>query len=255
MPLHSALAQSYNAATVRLGMALGLRDVVHTLRRLGVEREVAPYPSMLLGAVALSPLEVAQMYQTIASGGFRAPLRAIRSVTDAQGEPLRRYPLSVTQAFPSGSVYLLTRALQEVMRSGTGRSAHARLRAQLALAGKTGTTDGLRDSWFAGFDGRRLGVVWLGRDDNASAALTGAAGALQVFVDWITALPAYPLSPAAPEDIEWHWTAPGVGRRTDPGCAGAVRVPYVVGFAPDYASCPRARLERGSARETASALR
>src|SRR5439155_3171311 len=81
VPLRTALAQSYNAATARLGTDIGVEKVLATIKRLGIEREMQPYASTLLGAVDLSPLEVAQMYQTIASGGFRTPLRAIREVT------------------------------------------------------------------------------------------------------------------------------------------------------------------------------
>src|SRR6266511_2107613 len=100
VPLRTALAHSYNAATARLGTDIGVEKVLATIKRLGIERPLNPFASTLLGAADLSPLEVAQMYQTIASGGFRTPLRAIREVTTQDGRPLRRYALAVEQAFP-----------------------------------------------------------------------------------------------------------------------------------------------------------
>jgi penicillin-binding protein 1B len=137
--LHRALAQSYNQSTARLGLELGIERVVDTIHRLGVDREVPALPSVALGAVALSPIEVAGMYQTIASGGFSSPLSAIREVMDASGEPLTRYPVAVEQKVRQSAVYLLEYALKEVVSAGTARSASNRLPAGLVVAGKTGT--------------------------------------------------------------------------------------------------------------------
>ena len=156
MPLRTALAQSYNAASARLGTELGVERVLATVKRLGIERALQPYAATLLGAVELSPLEVAQMYQTIASGGFRAPLRAIREVTTQDGRPLKRYPIAVEQAFPPEPMYLLAAAMQGIVREGTAQSLKNWLPPESAVAGKTGTTDEQRDAWFAGFTGDRL---------------------------------------------------------------------------------------------------
>src|SRR5438093_9007148 len=178
VPLRVALAQSYNVATARLGTELGVERVLANVRRLGVAREGQPFASALLGATDLSPLEVAQMYQTIASGGWRAPLRSIREVTTQEGRPLQRYPLAVEQAFAPEPMYLLTAAMQDVVREGTAQGLKNCLPPELAVAGKTGTTDEQRDAWFAGFTGDRLGVVWIGYDDNRAARLTGAGAAV-----------------------------------------------------------------------------
>jgi len=203
VPLIEALARSYNLATVRLGMDLGLDAVRDTLARLGAPRSLAPYPSLLLGALDMSPVEVAGLYQTLASGGFRQPLRAIREVTDADGRPLERYGLTVEEAVDPRAAFLTVHAMREVMRSGTGRRAGARLPRALAPAGKTGTTDELRDSWFAGFAGDRLAVVWVGRDDNTSARLSGASGALRVWTRLFESMRVRPLALRAPEGIVW----------------------------------------------------
>ncbi len=149
--LYQGLANSYNLSTAKLGLDMGVPNVLKTLKRLGVEREWPAYPSMLLGAGALTPIEVAGMYQTLANGGFNTPLRGIRSVLGSDGEPLKRYPFQIQQRFDAGAIYLTQYAMQRVMREGTGRSAYSQLPQNLNLAGKTGTTNDSRDSWFAGF--------------------------------------------------------------------------------------------------------
>ncbi len=232
VPLHQALAKSYNLATVQLGMELGLDQILELLENLGVTRPVTPLPSMLLGAVALSPLEVAQIYQTFAAGGFYSPLRAIREVQAEDGEPLQRYPLTVHQAVPPGPVYLLGRNLQEVVRSGTGRGLSAFVSKELNLAGKTGTTDSLRDSWFAGFSGDKVAVVWVGRDDNSPAGLTGARGALRVWGDMMQRLKPAPLGLLRPDPVETVWIDPDTGLRANERCKTARQYPFIKGSAP-----------------------
>ncbi len=231
VPLHAALAHSYNLATARLGFSVGIRQVLHTLERLGIDRQIPPYPAVFLGAVNLSPIDVAQMYQTLAAGGFRTPIRSILEVTTTDGEPLARYPLAVEQVVSPESAYLLTAALQGVVRSGTGRALAGRLPPGLAPAGKTGTTDELRDSWFAGYTGDYLVVTWLGRDDNKPAGLTGAGGAMQVWADVMIGLESRPLQPIQPPDIQYAWVD-GEGRLSGPGCKNAVQLPFVRGTLP-----------------------
>jgi penicillin-binding protein 1B len=232
VPLRTALAQSYNAAAARLGTGLGVERVLETAKKLGVERPIQPFASSLLGAVDLSPLEVAQMYQTIASGGFRAPLRAIREVTTQEGTPLKRYPLAVEQAFPPEPVHLLTFALQGVVRDGTARSLANWVPPEVGVAGKTGTTDEQRDAWFAGFTGDRVAVVWVGYDDNRPAKLSGAASALPVWGEMMAALDPEPLELPQPDGIEMVSIDPQSGLR-GAGCSGAVDLPFMKGSAPD----------------------
>jgi penicillin-binding protein 1B len=246
--LYEALVKSYNLATVRLGMEVGLDEVTESLRRLGIERPLKPFPSLLLGAAELSPVEVTQMYQTLAGGGFRVPVRAIREVTSARGEPLSRYPLSVQQAFEPGPVFLVVEAMRGVMTEGTGRSSRARLGAGVVTAGKTGTTDGLRDSWFAGFSEDRLAVVWLGHDDNTPAGLSGANGALQVWIDMMKTLVPRSLAAQAPNDVEWAWTDVQRGLTTQANCPGSVRFPYVRGSQPPPGQCGTWRAESRGAK-------
>jgi len=232
VPLRTALAHSYNVATARLGTDIGLDKVLDTVRKLGVEREMRPYASTLLGATEMSPLEVAQMYQTIASGGFRTPLRAIREVTTQDGKPLKRYPLAVEQAFPPEPMYLLTAAMQGVVREGTAQGLKNWLPPETAAAGKTGTTDEQRDAWFAGFTGDRLAVVWVGYDDNRAARLSGAASALPVWGELMAALAPEPLALPRPDGIENVLIDPQSGKRADMSCAGALELPFTSGSAP-----------------------
>jgi penicillin-binding protein 1B len=233
VPLRTALAQSYNAAAARLGTDLGVERVLANVRKLGVERELKPFASALLGAVELSPLEVAQMYQTIASGGFRSPLRAIREVTTQEGRPLQRYPLAVEQAFAPEPMYLITAAMQYVVREGTAQGLKSFLPPETGAAGKTGTTDEQRDAWFAGFTGDRLGVVWVGYDDNRAARLSGSTAALPIWGEMMAALAPEPLALAKPDRIENVWIDPQSGLRGGTSCPGAQEIPFFQGSAPE----------------------
>lgn len=230
--LYQGLVNSYNLSTAKLGLEIGVPEVLKTLGRLGVEQEWPAYPSMLLGAGGLSPMSVASMYQTLANGGFNTPLRGIRNVLTAEGEPLKRYPYQIQQRFDSGAIYLLQNAMQRTMSEGTGRSVYSQLPRSLALAGKTGTSNDSRDSWFAGFSQDVLAVVWLGRDDNGPTPLTGATGALQVWTDFMRQADPLPLDMPVPDNVVLAWVDANSGQGTDPSCPNAVQMPYIRGSQP-----------------------
>lgn len=230
--LYQGLVNSYNLSTAKLGMELGVPTVLKTLERLGVEHQWPAYPSMLLGAGGLSPMAVANMYQTLANGGFNTPLRGIRNVLTAEGEPLKRYPFQIQQRFDSGAIYLLQNAMQRTMFEGTGRSVYSQLPRSLALAGKTGTSNDSRDSWFAGFSQDVLAVVWLGRDDNGPTPLTGATGALQVWTDFMRKADPLPLDMPVPDNVVLAWIDAHSGQGSDPSCPNAVQMPYIRGSQP-----------------------
>jgi len=232
VPLHTALAQSYNVSTARLGIKLGIERILDKLPRFGIDRRPPPFASALLGAFELSPYEIAQLYQTFADGGFRTPLRGIREIVTADGKPLQRYPLNVEQVAEAAPVYLLTAALQGVVREGTGLSLSNWLPADLNVAGKTGTTDDLRDSWFAGYTGDMVAVVWVGRDDNKSTGLTGASGAMTVWGEMMKNNRPEPLQPAVPEDIELVNIDLVSGQRVTEECNTALLMPFYKGTAP-----------------------
>ncbi len=222
--LLQALAASYNQATVALGLATGVEALVETLTAFGVEDAPPAYPSLLLGALELAPFDVASLYNTLANDGFRTPLVAVRSVVDTTGQPLTRTALEVEQVADPDAVHQLNRGLVEVMQQGTGRSAKTILPEKLVVAGKTGTSDEYRDSWFAGFSGDHVTVVWIGRDDFETAGLTGAAGALSVWASMMAGMSTTSYQPAYSEDLEAVWIDYDTGLRSRRGCGNAVRI-------------------------------
>lgn len=230
--LYQGLAQSYNLSTAKLGLEMGVPQVLKTVRKLGVKRDWPAYPSMLLGAGSLTPIEVADMYQTIANGGFNTPLRAIRSVLNAQSEPLGRYPYTIEQRFDAGAIYLTQEAMRRVMTEGTGRSVYTRVPSSVVLAGKTGTSNDLRDSWFAGFGQDLLAVVWMGRDDNGKTPLTGASGALQVWANFMQQAAPSSLNMSPPSNVVMAWVDAYSGLGSAEDCPGAVQMPYIRGSEP-----------------------
>jgi penicillin-binding protein 1B len=229
VPLIQALAHSYNVASVRLGMEVGVETVLDTLHRFGITREIPAYPSVLLGAVELPPIDVLQMYQGIAAGGYKSTLRAILAVTNQENELLQRYPLTVDQAAPAEAIFCLTRALEEVTRTGTAASLLRRLPKGLHVAGKTGTTDDMRDSWFAGFSGSHVAVAWVGRDDNKPTGLTGASGALRVWAKIMGAITTTSLDVQAPENIDFYRANIHSGMLVDNNCDKGELIPFVRG--------------------------
>jgi len=236
IPLYEGLSHSYNQATVRLGMKVGLRSVVSTLKKLGVKQEINPYPSLMLGSISLSPYETAEVYQTIASGGFQSPLRAIREVLTSTREPLKRFPIQVEQTIPTKFVLQLQSAMQQVVNSGTGHSIYNWIKSPLILAGKTGTTNDLRDSWFAGFSGKHMAVVWVGADNNVSTGLTGAKGALPIWAKLIQSLDTTSLENNDDEEIEYLNVDPNTLLLNNAGCELNVKLAFITGSGPQQSS-------------------
>nr|WP_235015448.1 penicillin-binding transpeptidase domain-containing protein [Oceanicoccus sp. KOV_DT_Chl] len=236
--LHRALAHSYNQATARLGMEVGLESVLDIVQRLGVTRPLPALPSLLLGSAELSPLEVTVMYQTIAAAGVAIPLRSIVDIADNQGAALARYPVRKNLAVEKPLMHLLHYAMLEVVQEGTGKSVNQQLPKGYQVAGKTGTTNDHRDSWFAGFAGDYLAVVWLGRDDNKNAGLTGSSGALKVWGELIRRTSNKPLDFSVPEGIAYHWIDSRTGLLSREVCEYSRYLPFLQGTAPtERSSC------------------
>jgi penicillin-binding protein 1B len=229
--LIDALVHSYNLATVHLGLALGVDKVRGLLDSFNLGVEINRNPSLLLGAVDLSPFDVAQMYQYFAADGHALPLRALRGVIDAQGRPLTRYAVKPGAGDYIQPARLVTYAMQQVTQSGTAHAVAEQGLGQLHAAGKTGTSDSQRDSWFAGFTGSHLAVVWVGRDDNKQTGLYGATGALQVWMALLRKLPSAPLA-LSQEGLDMAWINPQSGARTDQQCPNARQLPFMAGFVP-----------------------
>lgn len=239
-PLYMALAQSLNLPTIALGMQVGPANVLKTMQAAGYSGNVLPVPSILLGTVDAAPVEVAQMYATLAASGYQSPLSAIREVETKEGQPLSRFPIKVKQTLPEGPVYLDTWAMRQVMTLGTGRSAYNVISPSTILAGKSGTTDEMRDAWFAGFGADRVAVVWVGRDDFRPMGLTGSAGALPIWSKVMRDINVRGLDPTPPADVEEQLTDPATGLKADESCTGAIQVPYIRGYAPtETAPCAK----------------
>ena len=219
VPLVRALAQSLNLATVNLGLAVGLPGVTREFVVLGLEKKPAELPAVLLGSVDVTPIEVAQLYNAFASGGFSTPLRAVRSVVDADGNPLKSFALEVTPVADPDAIYQVNRMMVDVIEQGSGRGARAVIPAGLVVAGKSGTSSDNRDSWFAGFSGSHLAVVWVGHDDNSSTGLTGSSGALPVWSRLMAGLGTTSWSAPLPGSLEEVWMEfpTGLGAREDCG--------------------------------------
>lgn len=199
--LVDALALSLNVPTVNLGMALGLDATKNTLQALGVPGDrITNLPSRLLGALELTPLETAQMFQTITNNGQRSPLTILRYVLTDKGELVyQNYPQQI-QAVSKQSAYLTTYAMQQVVESGTSRSLKGKYGA-FKLAAKTGTSNDSRDSWFTGIDGKNVAVIWIGLDDHSPMKLTGATGALKIYSEYLQNNPPKRLLLPTPQNI------------------------------------------------------
>jgi penicillin-binding protein 1B len=222
VPMYEALVKSYNIANVRLGMSLGVDKVLEQLSALGAKQDWQAYPSRLLGALELSPLKVNQVYQTLASNGFYSPLSIVRDVTQANGQLLSHYPYQVRQAADPQAAYILQQELALVGRQGTGRGAYRYVADKQLVAGKTGTTNDQRDSWFSGFSGRHVATVWMGNEDASPTPLTGASGALQVWSRLMAQLPYQEDADNQPPGVDFFRTNPAVGVIIDADCAGLV---------------------------------
>ena len=234
-----ALARSLNLATVDLGFRVGVEPVRQTLRLMGVEGEVTRYPALFLGALDLSPYDVTQLYQTIANDGLRIPLRAIQAVVDQNNQPVRRYGMQVERVVDAQAAFQTRYLMTQTVERGTARRLLAEFPDAQPLAGKTGTSNDGRDSWFVGMNGDDVTTVWTGRDDNQSAGLTGASGALRLWIEAIRRTGARAVSMAPPEGVEWQWLTPDGVALTEPGCPAGARVPVVIQHQPEMMlPCP-----------------
>jgi penicillin-binding protein 1B len=242
--LIDALVRSWNLATVHLGLRVGVDRVRGFLESFGLGRTINPNPSMLLGAVDLSPFDVARLYQYLAADGHAIPLRALRGVLDAQGRPLSRYAVKPGGGDYTTATRLVTYAMQQVTVEGTARTVVDAGLGSLRAAGKTGTSDTQRDAWFAGFTGSHLAVAWVGRDDNKPTGLFGNTGGLRIWIELMKRLPTAPL--VVPQDgIERVWVNPQSGKRSDSACSGARELPFATGYAPsEEEHCPLDQLRQ-----------
>jgi penicillin-binding protein 1B len=236
--VRQALEFSLNAATARLAQSIGLDPILDLARRLGITSPLPPYPSVVLGALEVSPFEIAQAYAVLANNGLRAEPRATRKVVDADGRPIERYPVEVVRVASPEAAYLVTHLMEGVLARGTGAGARALGFARPA-AGKTGTTNDARDAWFAGFTPELLAVVWVGFDERKPLGLTGAAAALPIwtaFMKGATAAAA-PSAFVPPPGVTLVRIDPLSGAKATPDCPETIEEAFWRGQEPTNA-CP-----------------
>ncbi len=226
MSLYQAFVKSYNLPFVHFGVQGGLEALVKNLERIDLLKHEVVYPSILLGTSAMSAFEVAQMYQVIANNGYFTPLTTIRQVSDKDNRVLDRIPLKSQKIFNQSQMIQVQRAMVGVVEEGTARYLNTRFKGQ-SLAGKTGTTNDTRDSWFSGFSDRLLGVVWLGNDDNKSIKLTGSSGALRVWADIMAQQKFKPFKISRDAALEWRYINRKNGGLTKQHCANSVLLPFI----------------------------
>ena len=247
VPLMEALAMSYNQATVRLGLDIGVSPLLRLMEQLGVVPGTEAHPSVFLGAVSLTPMQVAQLYQALAAEGYSTTLKAISEVVDARGRPIGRYPMQMRPIREREALALLDFSLRHAVTDGTGRGLTTLLPNDPGIRGKTGTTNDRRDAWFVGYTRDWLGVVWIGRDDHAPAGIGGATGAMPVWAELFSSLPVRPYSPGWPEGIEWYWIDWPTPLLAREACEGAVAIPFVAGSQPvELSPCMDERSPRRS---------
>ena len=232
IPLHVALSESYNVATTRLGMDLGYSVVQETFTKLGIKKKIPKYPSIFVGSFEMTPLEAIQAYQTIASEGFYSPLNSIRTVESSEDVLSLSYPYKVEQRFRPEPIYLLKFVLKQTFISGTARGFSSRVIEKWKTGGKTGTSDDQRDSWFVGYAGNYLMVVWLGFDDNRKSPLTGRTGALQVWKNFMSRLDPIAYEVRKPSRIRYEWVDTKDGLLSGERCKRSILIPFVEGTEP-----------------------
>ena len=225
--LIQALVKSYNVPSVKLGMAIGLEEVAYTLNRLGIEKEIEQVPALTLGAIDLSPLEVNQMYQTMANNGVMSPLHSLSAVTSNENELLYYRDIDSEVRVDESATYLINYALHKVTLEGTAKAIRARF-PTINMAGKTGTTNDYRDSWFAGFDRNLVSSVWMGADDNQPVSLSGASGAMQVFIAFQERQSPKNLARRFPSTLGIAHFDAVTGALSAPGCGDIISVPAVL---------------------------
>ena len=225
MSLYEAFIRSYNLPFVALGVDGGLEALAQNMAKIKLLKHDVIYPSMLLGTTAMSAYEVGQMFQVIANNGYFTPLTTIRSVADQENHTLARIPLVSHKLFDQAGMIQVQRAMVGVSENGTARYLAGRF-AGKTLAGKTGTTNEARDSWFVGFSRRLLTVVWLGRDDNSPINLTGSSGALRVWSEIMELQGFESFKLSRDDSLGWRYINPADGGITQKSCANSVLLPF-----------------------------
>ena len=227
-----ALSQSRNIVAIKAAEAAGLDQVADLWKRVGVGTPAKPYPSIALGVFEASPLDMAGAYTLFSNSGAVRPVQAITRIVDG-GKAIAMPAVKPRQVARADTTYLVTNLLRAVMNEGTG--AGARNLGFLAdAAGKTGTTNDLRDAWFAGFTPDLLTIVWVGLDDNQPIGLSGAQAALPIWATFMKNALAGRQSAAfdTPEGIVYAAIDRDTGLLATPNCPRTITEAFLSGTDP-----------------------
>ncbi|MGB5217391.1 MAG: transglycosylase domain-containing protein [Smithella sp.] len=236
--IRKLIEDSVNTATVRLAHEVGFDEVLKTARLAGIKSPLAAVPSLALGSFEVSPMEMAYAYATIASGGIHYERFPLFSVTTAGGEKILEKTVKSQKAFDPRIAYLAGYAMEGVLLRGTAAEAKA-LHINFPVSGKTGTTNGNRDSWFVCFTPDVVCAVWVGYDSGADTGLTGAQGALRISAQFLRGFysQAGPTAKAVPQGIETALIDIKSGYLAKSSCPKTIREAYLKGTAPEK-YCP-----------------
>ncbi|MDB5954241.1 penicillin-binding protein 1A [Ramlibacter sp.] len=201
--LEIGLKESINTVAARLANEVGTANVAATARRLGISSPIQVDPSMALGAVEVSPLEMAQAYAPFSNGGVFAKGYGIERIRTASGRVLYDHGVGPAQrraVIGQPALSYMIRMMRQVIASGTGTRAAVK---GYDLAGKTGTTSDYRDAWFIGYTGGFTTAVWVGKDDNTPMRkVTGGGPPAAIWHDYMTqALPRLNVQPIPGADF------------------------------------------------------
>ena len=254
IPLHVALWQSYNIASARLGMELGYDSVQETFSKLGINKTIERYPSLFIGSFEMSPFDAIQSYQVIAADGFYSPLRSIRDIKDLKGEIDLSYPYKIEQRIRPEPLHLLKFAMKQTFISGTARGYPRKKIESWQAGGKTGTSDDQRDSWFVGFAGDLLVLVWLGFDDNRPTPLTGRSGALEVWKNFIDDIQPTAVQGNNFPRIKYVWVDKKDGLLSGEKCRNSLLVPFINGTEPNTIPAVRSKCATKPERNTSDVM-
>lgn len=226
VPLIDGLVKSLNIPTVNLGMSLGLDNIANTMTSLGSTEKIVTRPSMLLGAINMSPWQINQIYLPLANNGKSLKTHAVNLIVDNKGSVLWQFEQEPEQILSTNASYLIDYALSEVTKTGTARSLTWRNKGA-ELAGKTGTSNDLRDSWYIGYDQKHLVTTWLGHDDNTSTGLTGSSGALVLFSNYLKKQGVVNKVSNQPEAIALTLFEQQTGNAVSNECEGTIMYPAI----------------------------
>jgi len=241
--LRRALAMSRNLGTIRVGERIGFDKIASLWRQVGVGTTPKGYPSITLGVFELTPMEVAEAYTIFTNRGSVRTLRAIDRV-QAGTKTLKPAASKLRDVAQPDTTYLVTNMMRSVLNEGTGAGARANGFA-IDAAGKSGTTNDLRDAWFVGFTPELLTVVWVGFDDNQPLGLSGSTAALPIWTEFMKAALAGHANEMfdVPEGIAFVDIDHDTGKLATPNCPNVFTESFIAGTEPvEY--CPLHRQEQ-----------